>query len=203
MLNHTKNIEKIYEDIQRMLYYMIPEKWDKLYLYASVLDEPDKEGKKGELFLYYIPKGIFKKRPINVYEIPARFNLDESQYLKLVELLYDKISDLKAEFVLENPLEEMWTNLTISVHDLKFHVDYDYSNLNRSEFTSYERHIIWRYEYLGIGPEQVGKEEKKILEKYLLGPKTISRKEHYDCGIYIQDIENTVDFENSNDPSWQ
>lgn len=203
MLNHTKNIEKIYEDIQRMLYYMIPEKWDKLYLYASVLDEPDEEGKKGELFLYYIPKGIFKKRPINVYEIPARFNLDESQYLKLVELLYDKISDLKAEFVLENPLEEMWTNLTISVHDLKFHVDYDYSNLNRSEFTSYERHIIWRYEYLGIGPEQVGKEEKKILEKYLLGPKTISRKEHYDSGIYIQDIENTVDFENSNDPSWQ
>ena len=203
MLNHTKNIEKIYEDIQRMLYYMIPEKWDKLYLYASVLDEPDEEGKKGELFLYYIQKGIFKKRPINVYEIPARFNLDESQYLKLVELLYDKISDLKAEFVLENPLEEMWTNLTISVHDLKFHVDYDYSNLNRSEFTSYERHIIWRYEYLGIGPEQVGKEEKKILEKYLLGPKTISRKEHYDSGIYIQDIENTVDFENSNDPSWQ
>ena len=136
MLNHTKNIEKIYEDIQRMLYYMIPEKWDKLYLYASVLDEPDEEGKKGELFLYYIPKGIFKKRPINVYEIPARFNLDESQYLKLVELLYDKISDLKAEFVLENPLEEMWTNLTISVHDLKFHVDYDYSNLNHSELRS-------------------------------------------------------------------
>ena len=43
MLNHTKKIKEIYEDIQRRLYYMIPEKWDKLYLYSSVLDEPDKE----------------------------------------------------------------------------------------------------------------------------------------------------------------
>ena len=62
MLNHTKNIEKIYEDIQRMLYYMIPEKWDKLYLYASVLDEPDEEGKKGELFFILYPKKEYLKR---------------------------------------------------------------------------------------------------------------------------------------------
>ena len=28
MLNHTKKIKEIYEDIQRKLFYMIPEKWD-------------------------------------------------------------------------------------------------------------------------------------------------------------------------------
>ena len=27
MLNHTKKIKEIYEDIQKKLYYMIPEKW--------------------------------------------------------------------------------------------------------------------------------------------------------------------------------
>ena len=91
MLNHTKKIQEIYEDIQRKLFYMIPEKWEKLYLYSSILDEPDREGKTGELFFYYIPKGIFKKKPVNVYEIPTKFNLDENQYIRLVQILYGKI----------------------------------------------------------------------------------------------------------------
>ena len=44
MLNHTKKIKEIYEVIQKMIFYMIPEKWDKLYLYSSVIDLP--EGKR-------------------------------------------------------------------------------------------------------------------------------------------------------------
>ena len=39
MLRHTKKIKERYEDIQKRLFYMIPEKWDKLYLYASVIDQ--------------------------------------------------------------------------------------------------------------------------------------------------------------------
>ena len=71
MLNHTKKIKEMYEDIQRRIFYMIPEKWEKLYLYASVMDRIDGH-KTGELFFYYIPKGIFKKNPVNVYEIPQQ-----------------------------------------------------------------------------------------------------------------------------------
>ena len=51
MLNHTKKIKEIYEVIQKMIFYMIPEKWDKLYLYASVIDMPNKKT-EGELFFY-------------------------------------------------------------------------------------------------------------------------------------------------------
>ena len=29
MLNHTKKIKEIYEVIQKMIFYMIPEKWKK------------------------------------------------------------------------------------------------------------------------------------------------------------------------------
>ena len=197
MLNHTKKIKEIYEDIQRKLYYMIPEKWDKLYLYSSVLDEKDNEGKTGELFFYYIPKGIFKKKPVNVYEIPSKFNLDEIQYLKLVEILYQKIKELRNEFK-RSERNEIWTNITIVIHDLKFRVDYDYTDLTHSDFSSYERHIIWRYEYLGIGENQIGKKEKEILKRYMLGARTITRKEHYDTGIYIQDIENMVAYSTEN-----
>ena len=198
MLNHTKKIKEIYENIQRKIYYMIPEKWDKLYLYSSVLDEKDKEGRTGELFFYYIPKGILKKRPVNLYEIPSRFNLEESEYLKLVEVLYKKIKELRNEFK-KSESQEMWTNLTMSIHNLKFRVDYDYTDLTNSEFSSYERHIIWRMEYLGINENQLSKTEKEIINRYKNGAKTLARKEHYDAGIYIQDIENMVTYTTKND----
>ncbi len=197
MLNHTKKIKEIYEDIQRKLFYMIPEKWEKLYLYSSVLDEPDKEGKTGELFFYYIPKGIFKKKPVNVYEIPSKFNLDENQYLRLVQILYSKIKELRKEFQ-KTEGQKIWTNLTLSIQSLKFKVEYDYTDLNQSDFTSYERHVIWRYENLGIGEEQVSKEDKEILKRYLLGAKTLTRKEHFDSGLYIQDIENVIAYSTEN-----
>ncbi len=197
MLNHTKKIKEIYEDIQKKLFYMIPEKWDKLYLYSSVLDEPDKEGKMGELFFYYIPKGILRKKAINVYEIPAKFNLEEDQYLNLVRLLYTKIKELREEFR-KSERGQIWTNITISIQSLKFKVIYDYTDLNESDFSSYERHVIWRYENSGIGEEQVSKEDKEIINRYLLGAKTLERREHYDTGIYIHDIENVVAYSNEN-----
>ena len=119
MLNHTKRIKEIYEDIQKKLFYMIPEKWDKLYLYSSVLDKPDKEGKMGELFFYYIPKSILKKKAVNVYEIPSKFNLDENQYLRLVRILYAKIKALREEFR-KSEGNETWTNITMAIQNLKF-----------------------------------------------------------------------------------
>ena len=193
MLNHTKKIKEIYEDIQRKLFYMIPEKWEDLYLYSSILDKPDKEGKTGELFFYYIPKGILKKKPVNVYEIPAKFNLDENQYVELVRILYNKIKELREEFR-RSEREELWSNITMTIHGIQFKVEYDYSDLNNSIFNNYERHVIWRYENLKIGPDQVSKEDKEILKRYMLGAKVLTRKEHYETGIYIQDIENRIGY---------
>ena len=200
MLNHTKKIKEIYEDIQRKLFYMIPEKWDALYLYSSIIDEDKAE--KGELFFYYIPKGIFRKNPVNVYEIPSKFNLEETEYLKLVEALYKKIKELRKEFKKEET-GRVWSNVTITIQNLNFKVEYDYEDLTSSNFSSYERHIIWRYKYLGIGPEQVNKEEKEILKRYITGAKVLSRKEHYEAGIYIKDIKNIVDFDTENYESTQ
>ena len=170
---------------------MIPEKWDKLYLYSSVIDMP-KKIKTGELFFYYTPKGVLKKKNVNVYEIPNKFNLDEREYLKLVELLYNKIKQLREEFRKSD--YEVWSNITIIIQNSRFRVEYDYEDLKNSDFTSYERHIIWRYKYLGIGPEQVNKNDKEILKRYILGAKKLNRKEIYEFGIYIKDIKNIVDY---------
>ena len=193
MLNHTKKIKEIYEDIERRLFYMIPEKWDKLYLYSSVIDMPDGR-KTGELYFYYTPKGLLKKKPVNVYEIPSKFNLEEEDYLKLVKILYDRIKNLREEFR-KSETGKLWSNITITIKNLKFKVEYNYEDLNNpNDFNSYERHIIWRYEYLGIGPEQVNKKDKEILNRYLLGPKKIIRKEIYETGIYIKEVQNKIEY---------
>ena len=198
MLNHTKKIKEMNKDIQRRLYYMIPEKWEKLYLYSSVIDMPNGD-KKGELYFYYIPKGILKKKPVNVYEIPNKFNLDESDYLKLVGILYTKIKKLREEFR-KSETGGLWSNITMSIENNRFKVEYNYEDLNHSDFNSYERHIIWRYEYLGIGEEQVGKKDREILKRYLLGPKMIRRKEKYETGIYISDVENKIAYNTDETP---
>ena len=49
----TNKLRSIYSKIQTQLFYMIPEKWDKMYLYASVTDLIDGH-QTGELFFYYI-----------------------------------------------------------------------------------------------------------------------------------------------------
>lgn len=126
MLNHTKKIKEIYEDIQKRLFYMIPEKWDKLYLYSSVIDMQNGE-QTGELYFYYIPKGILKKKPVNVYEIPNRFNLDENDYLKLVKILYDRIKQLREEFR-KSETGTLWSNITMTIGNMKFKVEYNYDD---------------------------------------------------------------------------
>lgn len=201
MLKHTKKIKEMYEDIQRSIFYMIPEKWDKMYLYASVMDRIDKR-KSGELFFYYIPKGILKKKPINVYEIPQKFNLDEKEYIQLVNILYKKIVELREEFK-KIEIASTWTNLTISIEGIKFTVEYDYEDLTKSSFSSYERHIIWRYNKLGIKKEQLNKNEKEIIQRYLTGEKVVKRNEKYEEGIYIKNIRNIVDYDTENYSSEQ
>lgn len=195
MLRNTKKIKEKYEDIQKILFYMIPEKWENLYLYASIIDKPN-EKSTGELFFYYIPKSILKKNPVNVYEIPSKFNIDEDQYGKLVEILYDSIKELRKEF--KNSNQELWSNITILIKGTRFGIEYGYEDLNNDGLTSYERHIIWRYKYLGLSIDYANKEEKEVLKKYIIDKELNGegKKEYYDAGIYIKDVKNMVDFQN-------
>lgn len=196
MLKTTRKVKDLYEDIQRKIFYMIPEKWEELYLYASVIERFGNV-ETGELFFYYIPKGILKKKPVNVYEIPSKFNLEESEYMKLVELLYDKIKELRNEYKkIENG--KTWSNLTISIKNMQFLVEYRYEDLQKSEFDSYQRHIIWRNHYLGMNMEKVSKAEREILKRYELMPKTLIRTESFEEGIYIKEVKNLIDYETEN-----
>ena len=201
MLKTTRKMREIYEDIERKIFYMIPEKWDELYLYASVIERFGNV-ETGELFFYYIPKGILRKKPVNVYEIPSKFNLEESEYLTLVEILYDKIKELRKEF---KKIEKgkTWSNLTISIKNMKFSIEYNYEDLQNTQFDSYQRHIIWRSKYLNKNIDTVSEEEREILKRYYTEDFSQIRTETYEEGVYVKDIINIVDFNTENYESTQ
>lgn len=191
MLRTTKNMKDKYVKIQNYLFELIPEKWDEIYLYASVIDRVG-ETQTGELYFYYVPKGLLKKKPVNVYEVPKRFNINETDYLKLVEELYIIIKELRKDF--EDTEQEVWSNLTISIAHCRFKVEYRYDKISQEEHASYVRHVIWRYKYLHMGGEI--KEERNILEKYFQNSSdSEEKKEEYQTGMYLKNANNMVGFD--------
>lgn len=157
-------IKEIYTEIQKQLFYMIPEKWDKVYLYSSILERPN-HLETGEMYFYYVPKGVLKKNPVNVYEIPNKFNINEEEYYKLADKLYATIKKLRNAHIRLG--EEKWYEIVISIGNFKFNVEYNYEDLNDSRFNSFERHIIFRYKYLDFPYTSYTKKEKHVIEEYL------------------------------------
>lgn len=197
MLTHTQKIKIIYERIQKKIYYMIPEKWEKLYLYCSIANS---ESKKGELYFYYIPKGVFKKVPVNVYEIPTKFNIDESEYIELVGTLYEEFKELREEFK-SRELFKMWSNLTVVMDNYNFNIEYSYEELENTSIENEQRHIMWRNTHLGEYFRCVTKKEKEILKRYVISPNSLAPKELYSEKIYIGYVKNIVEFDTYNEVS--
>lgn len=193
----TSNKERIvFAEIQKKLFYMIPEKWDAIYLYASIIEDPFKKP-VGEMYFYYLPKGILKRKPVNVYQIPGMFNIDEESYNSIVQGLYLDIKNLRE--IHREVKSELWTNLTISIKNFQFKIEYGYEDLRQnSEFSPYERHIIWRYKNLEIDSSLQTKEEKNIIDRYLNSELIQLEKENNDVyieGIYKQPVHNIIDYE--------
>lgn len=184
----------LYSDIQKKLFYIIPEKWECIHLYASVIDVP---GQKpvGEMFFYYLPKGIIKKKYVNGYEIPAIFNIDEEQYSKLITDVYSSIKHLRECF--SKAKKKVWSNISISIQNSRFRIEYDYEDLANSPFSSYERHVIWRYNTLNEGTEALSRKDRKIISAYQryidINGKAI-RVSHTE-GCYNKPVKNIIDFE--------
>lgn len=191
-MKNTPRIKSIYAKIQTQLFYMIPEKWDKIYLYASIVEKVNNI-QTGEMFFYYYPKGILKRNPINVYEIPYIYNIDEEAYNTLTNKLYETIKELRKEFEKEGL--KLWSNLTISIENLKFNIEYDYEDLYASKYTNEERHIIWNYKYLNFPIERLSKKDRKMLENYLIEEKLLNKEVGtYSEGMYNFKVHNIIEY---------
>lgn len=163
-MEETYNIKQIYTGIQNKLYNMIPEKWDKLCLYASVFENVSGM-KTGEMYFYYFPKAILKKPPVNLYEIALKFNLDEAAYEKMIQDLYVEFEKLRDQ--MRKTDQKVWTNVTVCIENDNFNIYYDYEKLLEAKLSDYERHIIWMYKYINQNIHTYGKKDRQIIEDYL------------------------------------
>ena len=184
----------LYSEIQKKLFYIIPERAESIFLYTSIIDVP---GQKpiGELFFYYVPKGIIKKKPVNCYEIPNLFDIDDEEYSELITDVYRLMKALREAYIKRK--NKAWSNATIIIQNYQFRVEYGFEDLKKSEYNSYERHVIWRYKYLDIDLELFAKKDRNIIERYLqdIHLNGELKKELYIEGVYKQPVKNIIDYE--------
>lgn len=186
----SKSLRMAHEEVQKKIFVMLPEKWDRLYLYASVIEHFNKL-ETGEMFFYYYPKGLLRKKPVNVYEVPSKFNIDENQYFKMSDELYASIKKLREECIKNK--EKPWTNITISIENLKYKAEYGYEDLTASEFDGNARRIIWSYEYLQMPYDSFNRKEKKIIDDYIKADK--EEKTIFELPIYKKEMAKNLEHE--------
>ena len=190
----TPEEKLLYTEIQKKLFYIIPEKWESIYLYASIVDVPNQKP-VGEMYFYYLPKGIIKRKFVNSYEIPALFNIDEEQYSKMITDVYNVLKELRECY--RNNNQKVWSSITISIENMRFKIEFDYSNVLDSEYNSYERHLIWRFLYLKEDIGTFKRKDRKIIESYELSNeyKKSFNKPYYIENIYKLPVKNIIDYE--------
>ena len=188
--------KKFYMRLQNQLFEMIPESWRTILLYTSIIDIPNQKP-KAQMYLYYIPKGILKRKPVNCYEIPTLFDIDEEEYSRLIMNLYNTIKLLRDSY--KKFKKKAWSTIDITCQNDKFIVKYGFEDLKNSEYTPEERHIIWRYQNLNIDLDTLDRKERKILNYYIKESKVSLPPKVEICSeeIYEKPARATVDYEKS------
>jgi hypothetical protein len=156
--------KEYYMKLQEHLFEMIPESWKTILLHTSIIDIPNQKP-KGEMYIYYIPKGLLKRKPVNCYEVPALFDIDEEEYSRLITSLYNIIKLLRDSY--KKFKKKAWSTIDITCTNSEFIVKYGFENLELSEYTPEERHIIWRYDNLNIDLDSLNRKERKVLDYYI------------------------------------
>jgi len=188
--------EEFYKQIQDHLFEMIPESWKKILFHTSIIDIPNQKS-KAELYIYYIPKGFLKRKPVNCYEVPALFDIDEEEYSKLITSLYNIVKLLRDSY--RKSKKSSWTTIDIICENDKCIIEYGFENLVVSDYTPEERHIIWRYKNLNIDIDSLNRKERKVVNYYIRESKISLSSKKVSCTvpIYERPANAIVDYERS------
>lgn len=147
-------MEKLYQQAANLVNEMIPEPWDKIYLYTEVSED------SRQVYFYYYPEG--QEIPIYSLDITDKYEINEDKFNELDDLLYDCFTELWEEF--KRNKQEVWTNLTFILDNTgKFKIEFGYEDLSEADL--YESKVIWKYKYLGLRTK--GERANKIIENYI------------------------------------
>lgn len=186
-------IKDLYSEIRKCLFYMIPEKWSSIYLYASVIQRDNGE-ETGEMFFYYFPQSIIKKNPVNVYQIPHKFNLNEDEYVRLTNELFGLIKKLRHQCKKYDKID--WSNITISIENVEFLAEYNCDDLMSLDYSNQDRMAIWQYKYLEYPIEKFAKEQREKIQCYLAEEEMgLHKKKMYTETFYQPHEHNDIQYD--------
>ena len=135
----TRGMEQLFQKIAKALINIIPEDWEKIYLYAEI-----REGYEKVFFYYYPEKSNFA---VYSLDITDKYNIDKRQFDERENHLYDCFGELYEEFKKQG--QEPWTNLTFILERTgKMKIDYGYEDM--SQISSVEKQEKWEAKYLGV-----------------------------------------------------
>jgi hypothetical protein len=127
-----QSFEMIAERIQDIL----PQGWKKVVFYAEVTDD------SYEMFYYVFTSESDK--PIQCYDLPDLYEIDENQIDAIFEELYEPLRKERSSLIAEG--KEPWSNYTLILNsDSSFKVDYDFTSL---EDGGYEYRKQWKNKYI-------------------------------------------------------
>ncbi|MBL4931980.1 immunity protein YezG family protein [Clostridium paridis] len=153
MINEN-NLNKYYSEIAEKLGEIIPVEWDKVVMYAEVLETVSSAS------FYFYTDDCNK---INYSgTIPDKFGVSKDAFKLLLRELREINRNLWIEF--KNAGETTWSTLNYNLSsDGKFKVKFGYEINN--EIGLLEREIRWSYEELEIIPDD--EYGKKLLDEYI------------------------------------
>lgn len=138
-------MNQMYPVIAEDILGMIPDgNWYEIYLYAEILD-----GSR-EVFFYF---NTYENEDfIYSHDIPAKYNVSEKNYDRLLLELQTKFHNLRQIFI-DND-QELWTNLTLILkYPGKIKVNYDYEDVINSVISPTQRQMVFEYQHLGLLPQ--------------------------------------------------
>lgn len=131
-------MEQTYQQIANTLVNIVPEAWNKIFLYAEYRD-----GYKKVFFYYYPESGV---KPVYSLDITDLFSINEDEFDELENKLYQCFSELWEEF--KEQEQELWTNLTFILDNTgKMKINYGYEDI--SQLSPVDKQEKWEAEYLG------------------------------------------------------
>lgn len=152
---YTERMNELYGVIAEQLNDIIPDGWEKIYLYSEILDD------SREVYFYF--ESTSKNEIVFSHNIPQTYKLSGKIYDSLLQEIIESMVELNNEF--KNKNGNTWTNLTFILEKTgKFNVKYHYNDTLNSKFTMMERQVIFEYEVVGL--EQEG-EDQEVIDRYL------------------------------------
>ncbi|MBG9912801.1 hypothetical protein ABD83_15445 [Bacillus xiamenensis] len=151
-----EELEVNYKKIAETIDEMIPCDWDKVWMYAEILDDS-----AGINFYFTEPNN---KERIYGHDIPERYSVSDSVYDHLLVELSEALEELKKEYI-KNSLGA-WTTATLELERSgKFSIDYGYEDVYSLGIDHIQRRAVWKYETFGFLPED--EEDKEAVLNFI------------------------------------